>query len=476
MCDPGPRPAPGRGSVNPRDAAGRPLDRRAFLRRAGAYAGTAALAPSLPGLLACAGGTPDRSFERTRVGYGPLGPAGRELALPEGFEYTVFGVEGDPMSDGTPTPRAHDGMALFPADGGRVRLVRNHEDQDPPGTARPLVDPSLAYDPLSGGGTTTLEMRIGERGPPELVRDFVSLGGTLINCAGGPTPWGSWLSCEETTQGLDKGWSVPHGYVFEVRAGVDGPERAVPLRDMGRFTHEAVAVDPATGLVYETEDLNRRSGFYRFSPRTPGELARGGTLEMLAVKGSPGADLRRGQRAGEWLEVEWVPIADPDPADAEREPSAVFAQGLREGGARFSRLEGCWYADESVYFQATNGGEAQRGQVWRYVPDEEALVLVFESPSVEVLDGPDNITMSPSGGLLICEDNAGVSHLRGLTPTGHIFPFAENRLNHREFAGACFSPDGRVLFVNIQGDLTSWGPGNLGMTLAIWGPWEAGPL
>lgn len=380
------------------------------------------------------------------------------------------------MTDGRPTPRAADGMGLFAVSDDIVRLVRNHEDQDPPGVAIPLVSRELAYDPLAGGGTTTLELRLAADGSPALLRDFVSLGGTTINCAGGITPWRSWLSCEETTFGRGRGWSVPHGYVFEVPADADGPVRAEPIREMGRFTHEATAVDPATGFVFETEDYNRRSGFYRYRPHTRGFLRGGGALEMLAVRDEPQADLRTGQRPGEWREVEWVPIERPDPPEAERSATAVWREGFQAGGARFSRLEGCWYADRSIYFHATNGGDAQLGQVWRYVPGREALVLVFESPSEDVLAGPDNLTVSPRGGILICEDNGGATHLRALSPSGEIFPLARNLLNTREFAGACFTSDGRTLFVNLQGDTISMGAGHLGHTFAIWGPWERGPL
>lgn len=452
------------------------IARRDFVRQAGRLAGAAAVAPSLAGLAVCGTRGSAPADASSRAGYGPLRAAGPELALPEGFSYAVLGVEGRPMSDGRPTPRAHDGMGLFAVSDDVVRLVRNHEDQDPPGVATPLVSPEFAYDPLAGGGTTTLEVRLDAEGRPTLLRDFVSLGGTTINCAGGVTPWRSWLSCEETTLGKGRGWSVPHGYVFEVPADADGPVKAEPIPDMGRFVHEAIAVDPDTGFVYETEDHNRRAGFYRFRPHAPGVLSQGGALEMLAVRGHPQADLRTGQRTGEWRGVEWVPIEQPDPPGAERRASTVWAEGHEAGGARFSRLEGCWHADESIYFHATNGGDAQLGQVWRYVPGEEALVLVFESPSQEVLDGPDNVTVSPRGGILICEDNEGSTHLRGLTPAGEIFPFALNLLNHREFAGACFSPEGRTLFINLQGDTISMGPGHLGHTLAIWGPWEEGPL
>ncbi len=452
------------------------MDRRRFLERAGRLAGGAALAPSLTGLVACAPQAESPPRRRSSAGYGSLVPAGPELALPPGFGYVTFGVEGDPMADGGPTPRAHDGMAAFPLPNGNVRLIRNHEDTDPPGYARPLVDPGLAYDPEAGGGTTSLEVRIAPDGRPELVRDFPSLGGTIVNCAGGPTPWGTWLSCEETTRGVGRGWTRPHGYVFEVPADAESAVEAVPLTSMGRFTHEAIAVDPETGIVYETEDLTRRSGLYRFIPDRPGELAAGGRLEMLAVAGEPNADLRRGRRTGQPLPVEWVPIDDPDPQEAEHDPSAVFAQGWSLGAARLDRLEGCWFADESVYFHSTNGGDAQLGQVWRYLPREDLLVLVFESPSKELLNRPDNLTVSPRGGLVICEDSGDTTHLRGLTNEGEIFTLARNLVNRREFAGACFSPDGRVLFVNLQGDVSSWGPGDLSRTLAIWGPWESGPL
>lgn len=453
----------------------RGLDRRAFLARTGRLAGVGVLTPWLRGLLACADDADLGGSPRTHPGYGVPRPAGPELALPPGFGYAVFGVEGEPMADGRLTPRAHDGMAAFPLPGGRVRLVRNHEDRDPPGRAELRGDPGLAYDPRAGGGTTSLEVRIGPDGEAELVRDFVSLSGTLVNCAGGPTPWGTWLTCEETTAGTRQGYGREHGYVFEVPAEGEGEVRAVPLTAMGRFVHEAVAVDPATGIVYETEDRTR-SGLYRFLPDRPGQLRAGGRLEMLAVADAPAADLSRGQAAGRSLPVRWVPIDEPDPPGASRDPGAVFRQGFERGGARFSRLEGCWYGDGRIYFHATDGGDARRGQVWAYAPDRARLALVFESPGAEVLDSPDNLTVGPRGGLLLCEDGGGVQHLRGLTPDGAIFEFARNILNPREFAGACFSPDGETLFVNVQGDTRSADPGHRSMTFAIRGPWEAGPL
>jgi hypothetical protein len=460
--------------------------RRDFLRRTAGLAGAALIAPSLAGLVARSRGIlpgttigpPLRRAGLGQGGYGPLWPAGPELALPEGFRYAVLSSTGKPMSDGHATPCAFDGMAAFALPNGNVRLIRNHENRDGPDTATVKGDASKAYDRKAGGGTTSLEVRIGEDGTAELVRDFVSLNGTIVNCAGGPTPWGSWLSCEESVDGRLTGWGQEHGYIFEVPAGAEGQVTPVPLKAMGRFVHEAIAVDPATGIVYETEDRTPTAGFYRFLPAQRGRLAAGGRLQMLAVEGQPNYDTGTRQSVGAKLSTRWVDIADPDPAENGNTPSAIFDQGFIQGAARFARLEGCWYGDQSIYFHATNGGDARVGQVWRYRPvsrERGDLVLVFESPSREVLDYPDNITVSPRGGIVICEDGEGEQYLRGLTPEGAIFDLGKNVLNETEFAGACFSPDGRVLFVNIMGSTRDSGIEE-GRTLVIRGPWELGAL
>ena len=464
------------------------LDRRSFLKTSTALSG-AARAPSLAGLVSCmpsaapvAAPTPTPTSTGTRRGreggYGPLRPAGPELALPEGFSYLKFGVEGTMMSDGNRTPGGHDGMAAFAMPNGNIRLIRTHELQgDPklPTTVAP-GDRSKAYDPQGVGGTTSLEIRVRPDGTPELVRDFISLTGTLINCAGGPTPWGSWLTCEETTWGTQNGWARNHGYVFEVPASAEDEVEAIPYPAMGRFVHEAVAVDPLTGTVYLTEDM-QTSGFYRFIPNERGRMAAGGRLQMLAVADTPNYDTRKGQHPGIARAVRWVDIPDPDPWGGA--PDAVYKQGIAGGAATFARLEGAWWGDESVYFHATSGGDAGFGQVWRYRPgegDEGDFLLVFESPAKDVLHSPDNICCSPRGGIVICEDSA-APHIRGLTPRGEIFPFAKNIFNTREFAGATFSPDGRILFVNIQGTgRVNVEGGLISMSFAIWGPWEDGSL
>jgi uncharacterized protein len=455
-------------------------------------------------------------------GYGALAPVadqrGREiLALPAGFAYVTFGEIGDPMSDGRRTPIALDGMAAFA--GHRrdtVRLIRNHEDRNAPGAGSIAPSPKRAYDPSAGGGTTTIDFDLASR---RIIRDFVSLEGTIVNCAGG-IGFGktAWITGEEVVSGPEhtvaaSRFPVRHGYCFEVPVsrGAGKPRRAEPLVPLGRFAHEAVAVDQRTGVVYETEDPGSGvgAGFYRFLPDDPRRLARGGSLQMLGIKGRPGVDLRKGQHIGQPLEVVWFDIADPDPDyEVNNDPRSVFNQGYGQGGALFNRLEGCWEDEGTIYFVSTSGGDAENGdvnsdgykegfgQVWEYRPSSRnggRLTLVFESPEGAVLDSPDNLTVTPRGGLLLCEDDASsdsdivgdlapgitdVNRLIGLTPGGDPFPFAVNRLNDSEFAGACFSPDGSTLFVNILGGTrgTIDELAGTGMTCAITGPWADGPL
>ncbi|HZI38890.1 MAG TPA: alkaline phosphatase PhoX, partial [Acidimicrobiia bacterium] len=249
-----------------------------------------------------------------------------------------------------------------------------------------------------------------------------------------------------------------------------GPADPFPLRAMGRFVHEAVAVDPATGIVYLTED-RPTAGFYRFLPNKPGALRLGGRLQMLAVDGQPAYDTRSKQPGGVSLPATWVDIQDPDPYDAGWNTLSVFNQGLKLGGAVFARLEGCCFDRGRVLMTTTTGGDAGVGQVWEYQPHPDGpgrLRLVFESPSPQFLNKPDNIVVSPRGGVLLCEDHDGSDRLIGLDPEGRIFEFARNRLSHGEFAGLTYGPAvGYWLFVNIQSP---------GMTLAITGPWERGNL
>ncbi len=464
------------------------INRRFFLRGSGLALGSSLLA--FGGFQKRIEALMDKdSRDYQAFGFGELIPTPARntgeiyLALPKGFQYNAFGKVKSKMSDGNLTPPSHDGMAVFTLRD-EIRIVRNHEVT---GGRMPKQDAAIGanpYDESAGGGTTTLVINPKTR---ELVKDFVSLSGTLVNCAGGPTPWGSWISCEETTLGRtvittregikQGGFLKPHGYCFEVPASLNSPVNPVPLRAMGRFVHEAVAVDPKSGVFYLTED-NRLAGFYRFLPNRYGKLREGGVLQVLKIKGTDNYDTRKGQKVGKSLIATWVTIQDPDPEEADVDELAVFNQGAKKGAAIFTRLEGAYAGEDGrIYFVSTSGGNNKGGQIWLYTPtskDEGLLTLLFESPTREILDMPDNICLHPKKNLLfICEDSdyTGTegtvdNFIRILTPDGKIADLAKNitpNFASGEFAGAAFSKDGSTLFVNIQ---------SVGVTLAIWGDWD----
>lgn len=426
------------------------------------------------------------------AGYGPLRPdPATVIDLPEGFSYRIISQLGEVMSDGLLTPGQFDGMGCFALDDERVILVRNHELK--PGSSShwtrtawsdgdgrmARLDTTRAYGRTSAGqvipgGTTTLVYNLAT-GRTE--RQHLSLIGTSTNCAGGVTPWGSWLTCEETEE---RPGNAPvaqnHGYVFEVSADAQGLVDAVPLKAMGRFEHEAVCVDPGTGIVYLTED--KVDGlFYRFIPDTPGELARGGRLQALALRGAPGADTTNHETrfwaVENWRDAEWIDLDDVDsPNDDLRH------RGRAVGAAVFARGEGVHWGDGELYLTATSGGPIRRGQILRYCPsphegragegaDPGRIQLFVESANEKVMNMADNLVVAPWGHLIVCEDNYSDeirNHLKGVTPEGRVYTLARNATDaNSEFTGACFSPDGSTLFVNFQ---------HPGLTFAITGPWD----
>jgi uncharacterized protein len=493
-----------------------PLPRRALFKYAGALGGGLMLA----GPFQAFAGRVAHGDTILSAGYGPLEDKG-DLWLPGKFKYEIISREHEPMSDGVtdamiPTPSRFDGMAAFPNPDGGTILIRNHENRRrvgaTPGELQPnetevVVPASSRYDPtVYIGGVTKVLVRdvlnpTGRRIHVEAERAFPLIGGTLWNCAGGMMPWGSWITCEER---YETNVTVRHGFIFEVDAHATGPVSAIPIRRAGRFQHEAVAW--LDGVLYETED-RANACFYRYlpgtSPEAAGDLAAdssagGGTLQALrltSLNTTPTTpfDTRLG---GSWPggvgashEVDWVPIAQPNPATTgDAGMASVRRQGQAQGGALFHRTEGCWSADGKVYFDCTTGGgtgtTVGQGQVWELDPAASKLTLLYEAPPGDkTLRHPDNIVVAPTGDLFLCEDGGesaseeggdAINHIRGLAPDGRIFDFARAITNATEFCGACFDPNGEVLYVNQQGNprTDAIDPPIPGVTYAIWGPWH----
>jgi hypothetical protein len=448
------------------------LNRRLFLKGAGTLAFSGLLSSTLLQAI-------EHAQRNLTIGYGPLQPDPKKLLdLPKGFKYQVISSFHDAMSDGFHVPDRADGMGCIALPEGKVALIRNHELKPNHLLSQPesmqKLKSELAYDTsVDGialpGGTSTIIYNMATQ---QVERQYLSLIGTIRNCSGGITPWGSWLSCEESVATADANTQQDHGYIFEVPANGNGLTPAIPLKEMGRFNHEAACVDPETGIVYLTEDRGD-SLFYRFIPNVYGKLSKGGKLQALSIKGMPKFDSRNWNKSdmtvNQWFDAEWITLDEPEsPKDDLRK------RGHELGATIFARGEGIYWADNELYFTCTNGGEKQLGQIMRYQPKTAKasiehqggrIQLFLESVDANQYNFGDNLTVTPQGHLLVCEDQyteVVENHLRGVTPQGEVYSFAKLNIQ-TELAGACFSPCGSTLFVNV------YSPSK---TLAITGPWN----
>ncbi|MFJ3668636.1 alkaline phosphatase PhoX [Streptomyces sp. NPDC090106] len=472
------------------------LTRRDFARNSAitgagvALAGTVGALATAPNALASTETESEAAGHGGGVGYGPLLPdPDGILALPAGFTYRVITYSGrTTLESGETTPSNHDGTAAFEGPRGTTLLVNNHELKGPRANWKypvPLTE-GLVYDPAASGGCTVVEVRPGGQ-----VAEWVGIAGTSTNCAGGSTPWGTWLTCEENSDKAGtNGMTKDHGYVFEVdpidRRANRGPK---PLKFLGRYDHEAVVIDPKRGHAYLTEDASSPNGLlFRWTPPHGFHHGRGrfrtladdaGVLEAFKCFDSGGQfvdDLSRATRTGTVYGVDWVEVPDRDARTV-----AVRKQFTDGQVTRARKLEGMWWGDGGTYIVSSYARDESPvqhdGQVWFYDPKRRTLTLkvllgVNPDPSQDgAFDGPDNITVSPYGGLVIAEDGEGVQHLFGATDSGRTYPIARNDLNigtedepeYSEFTGVTFSCDGKTLYANIQ---------TPGIMLAVTGPWK----
>ena len=470
---------------------------------AGTAAGVGfAVAGAVPSL---AQASPSRPPGPAGTGHRPFPPLVDDpdgiLALPAGFSYAIVtrtGVTRLDRGQGV-TPSDHDGMAVYDAGRGRYTLIQNHEIDPGAEFGVPHVKGTV-YDPgaVDAGGCTVITTDRAGRN----LGEFVALSGTVSNCAGGPTPWGTWLTCEETEDRAGDEWAEgdrsgvfqkDHGYVFEVwptaapTRGRSSAWAATPTRRWRSTRTAPASTSPRTPTSPTASSTGgpRRAASSSARACSPASAPNAGVLAAMQIIMDDGSVLPdvaylTSAQLGRPFPVRWIEVPE---RDAQTKPvREQFADGQVTRGKKF---EGVWGTDEGVYVvnsYAWDDGDLPAdaaphdGMVWFYDYRAETIQLVTYFPHQSTaedgapakytdltFDGPDNVTVTPWGSLVLAEDGAGASHVLSSFPGGPTYAIARNQLNDSEFCGPTFTDDGKVLFVNMQ---------DPGLTLAITGPWE----
>jgi secreted PhoX family phosphatase len=481
--------------------------------------GTAGVGLAVAGVLPSLAESTPAAAHGSRPGGQPFPPLQDDpagiLALPAGFSYRIVTREGvtDLAAGQGKTPAYHDGTGVVDATGGQLTIIQNHEMTPHMSTFGVPHVAGTVYDPgaANASGCTVITTDTNLRRTAE----WVGISGTVRNCAGGVTPWGTWLTCEETFINAGATWSAAgqtgtyeknHGYVFEVFRGESRKQLPKPIKAFGRFEHEALAVEPNLRHVYLSEDASGPNGlFYRWTAPSGTHLRSGlanllddsaGTLEAMQIRlddGSivPDVAYLTSAHLGRPFKVTWTEVPD---RDATSTPTRrQFADGTVTRGKKFegvwSNGQGCYIVNSFAFAANDLPADATKhdGMVWFYDYAAQTITLVTyfpHNPLAETegtfpafadlyFDGPDNVTVTPWGTLVLAEDGVRASHVLSAVPGGPTYAIARNMLSngatsggaptYSEFTGPTFSPDGRILFVNIQAP---------GITLAITGPWH----
>ncbi len=370
--------------------------------------------------------------------YGPLAePDGNGIRLPAGFSSRVVARASEPVPGTTyPWHLFPDGGATFPTTDGGWVYTSNSEVPVP-----------------RGGGVSAVRFDAGG----EVADAYRILGGTQMNCAGGSTPWSTWLSCEEHDAGR----------VWECDPYTPSSQGVV-REAMGTFTHEAAAVDPSEQRIYLTEDVDD-GGLYRFTPARYPDLSEG-LLEIAVVDGY------RGARAAGGGSVSWLAVPDPNPGRGAPPTRSQLPESTALDGG-----EGIWYSESShTVFFTTKGDH----RVWRYRPGTGRLEVIHDAASIAdpPIYGVDNLTVTTGGDIYVAEDpdsrDTGGLALMVITRGRRVSNFAEVvGQPGSELTGPAFGPTGDRLYVSSQRggpiDAFSQQPGSgLGITYEISGPFR----